>query len=147
MIASADTSNTAAAATYQTGAEQRIMEILAEHAAVRRELESRIAEGYWPSSGLNINPRRASAHGIRYRRNSDELTATMKLKRCEIKSRPGEGPLTVRYPVRFAVRNQGRAPSGQVGKSNSSSVIDRMNSCGTGPIRPCAASACNRETA
>jgi hypothetical protein len=57
VIASADTSNMAAAAKYQTAAEQRIMEILAEqHAAVRRELESRIAEGYWPSSGLNINP-------------------------------------------------------------------------------------------
>jgi hypothetical protein len=49
------------AANYQARAVDRIREILAvEHAVVRRELESRIAEGYWPSSGENINPHHVS---------------------------------------------------------------------------------------
>ena len=42
---------------YQARAVDRIREILAaEHAAVRRELESRIAEGHWSGSGENIDP-------------------------------------------------------------------------------------------
>ena len=53
----ADTSSVARAAEYQARAVDRIREIIAEqHAAVRCELESRIAEGYWPSSGQNIDP-------------------------------------------------------------------------------------------
>lgn len=53
----ADTASVANAADYEARAVDRIKEILAtEHAVVRRELESRIAEGFWPRSGLNIDP-------------------------------------------------------------------------------------------
>lgn len=57
----ADTSNVVSAAEYDARAAERVREIIAEqHAAVRRELESRIAEGYWPGSGQNINPHHVS---------------------------------------------------------------------------------------
>jgi hypothetical protein len=47
----------ATAAEYQARAVDRIREIVAvEHAVVRRELESRIAEGHWAGSGENIDP-------------------------------------------------------------------------------------------
>lgn len=49
-----DTSRMVTAAEYDARAADRIREIIAEqHAAVRRELESRIAEGYWPGSFKN----------------------------------------------------------------------------------------------
>lgn len=59
---SADTSRVVSAAEYDArAAEAHHREIIAEqHAAVRRELESRIAEGYWPGSGQNINPHHVS---------------------------------------------------------------------------------------
>lgn len=47
----------AAPAEYEARAADRIREIIAEqHAVVRREIESRLAEGHWPTSGQNINP-------------------------------------------------------------------------------------------
>ncbi|OCB49426.1 hypothetical protein A9X02_12420 [Mycobacterium malmoense] len=48
-------------AEYDARAAERIREIIAtQHAALRRELESRIAEGYWSGSGQNINPHHVS---------------------------------------------------------------------------------------
>ncbi|KPN45047.1 hypothetical protein [Mycobacterium intracellulare] len=48
-------------AEYDARAIERIRELLTDqHAAVRREVESRIAEGYWPGSGQNINPHHVS---------------------------------------------------------------------------------------
>jgi hypothetical protein len=53
----ADTSRVVTAAEYDARAADRIREIIADqHAVVRREVESRISEGYWSSSGQNINP-------------------------------------------------------------------------------------------
>lgn len=47
----------ASPADYQARAVDRVREILAtELAVVRREIESRISEGYWQSSGQNIDP-------------------------------------------------------------------------------------------
>jgi hypothetical protein len=48
-------------AEYDALAADRIREILAEqHAVVRRELESRIGEGYWSGSWQNIDPHHVS---------------------------------------------------------------------------------------
>lgn len=48
-------------AEYEARAVDRIREILStEHAVVRREVESRISEGYWQSSGQNIDPHHVS---------------------------------------------------------------------------------------
>lgn len=61
----------ATAAQYQARAVDRIHEILStEHALVRREVESRISEGYWQSSGENIDPHHVS-NALRYL--TDEL--------------------------------------------------------------------------
>ena len=47
----------ATAAQYRARAVDRIRELITtEHAVVRREIESRIAEGYWQGSGENIDP-------------------------------------------------------------------------------------------
>lgn len=52
-----DNSQVATPAEYQARAVDRIREILStEYAVVRREAESRISEGYWQSSGQNIDP-------------------------------------------------------------------------------------------
>ncbi|EFG78291.1 hypothetical protein HMPREF0591_1815 [Mycobacterium parascrofulaceum ATCC BAA-614] len=57
----ADTSSVVSPAEYDARAAERIREIIAtQHAALRRELESRIAEGYWSGSGQNINPHHVS---------------------------------------------------------------------------------------
>lgn len=56
-----NTSAVATASEYEARAVDRIRDILAtEHAVVRRELESRISEGYWPRSGQNIDPHHVS---------------------------------------------------------------------------------------
>lgn len=59
--ATTDTSLVVSPAEYDARAIERIRELLTDqHAAVRREVESRIAEGYWPGSGQNINPHHVS---------------------------------------------------------------------------------------
>jgi hypothetical protein len=57
----ADTSRVVTPAEYDARAAERIREIIAEqHAVVRREVESRVSEGYWSGSGQNINPHHVS---------------------------------------------------------------------------------------
>ena len=63
----------ATAGEYDVRATVRIRELLDEqHAVVRRELESRLAEGYWPTSGQNINPHHVT-NALRYLTNADEV--------------------------------------------------------------------------
>jgi hypothetical protein len=51
-----DTCQVATPAQYEARAVERIREIMAaEHAVVRREIESRITEGFWQGSGENID--------------------------------------------------------------------------------------------
>ena len=111
----ANTASVATAADYQARAVDRIREILAaEHAAVRRELESRIAEGHWSGSGENIDPHHIT-NALR------ELVRLGELESVTGATRGGADVETLQPPIVRAAAIGSTAPR-------------RANACSTGGI-------------